>query len=161
MTLARCLPAVVVLSMAQAGAEGQRATPATAGAGRCAPIAAARGAANTFGHEGGSLRPRTIANAADGRVRAGGDSASDSLTAIAPAAVAALARLARTGGFWTLRPPPVRRPPRNPDAARRYIAVALTCGTHRVEYVMGDPVPAAFTEFEALLGALAGATPGR
>ena len=115
-----------------------------------------RGAAIIFGHEGGLLRPRTVAIAADGLVRAGSDTANDSLKVIPPAAVAALATLARTGGFWVIKAPPSRRPPRNPDAARSFIEVTLTCGSRRAEYVMGEPMPAAFTDLEALLMALTG-----
>ena len=156
----RCAAAGLALAAAATGAAGQSGSGGTT-APSCAPIPAARGATITFGHEGGSLRPRTVTIGADGRVRAGADSATDSLTTIPPAAVAALARLARTGGFWTLHPPPVRRPPRNPDAARTFIAVRLTCGTHRAEYVMGEPMPPTFAEFDALLATVTGASPGR
>jgi hypothetical protein len=159
---ARCATAGVVLAAGATGA-GAAGQPRNAGAPvpACTPIPAAQGAAITFGHEGGSLRPRTVTIAADGRVRAGSDTASDSLTTIPPAAVAALARLARSGGFWTLRPPSVRRPPRNPDAARTFIAVALTCGARRAEYVMGEPIPALFVELEALLTTVIAASPIR
>lgn len=87
----------------------------------------------------------------------GGDgTASDSLKTIPAAAVAGLARLAARGGFWGLRSPPIRRPPNHPDAAREFISVTLTCGTHRAQYVAGAG-PAAFAELLALLSALAGA----
>jgi hypothetical protein len=117
----------------------------------CAPVAATRGVTFAFGHEGGTLRPRAVSISANGLVRVGTDAATDSVNVIAPAAVAALATLARTGGFWTLRPRPVRSPPRNPDAARAYISVTLTCGSHRADYVAGDREPAAFTQLKALL----------
>ena len=127
----------------------------------CAPVAAARGATFAFGHEGGTLRPHAVSISASGLVLAGTDAATDSVNLIAPAAVAALATLARTGGFWTLRPRPVRSPPRNPDAARAYIAVTLTCGSHRAEYVAGEREPAAFTQLMALLAQVtaSGASP--
>jgi hypothetical protein len=117
----------------------------------CAPVAATREVTFAFGHEGGNLRPRSVSISANGLVRVGTDAATDSVTLIAPAAVAALATLARTGGFWTLRLRPVRSPPRNPDAARAYIAVTLTCGSHRAEYVAGEREPAPFTQLMALL----------
>jgi len=126
----------------------------------CAPVTAARGAAITFGHEGGSLRPRTVAIFADGAVRSGGDAATDSVASLAPAAVSALVRFARNEGFWTVRAPAARRPPANPDAARSFIEVRATCGVRRAEFVMGEPWPRAFEEFNALLSAVA-ASPGR
>ncbi len=151
-----------VLTLAATGASGQaQRAPAPAPSVACEPIAAERGATITFGHEGGSLRPRTITIAADGRIRAGGASATDSVAAIPPAAVTALATLAHEGGFWTLSSPPVRRPPRNPDAARTFIEVTLSCGAHRVEYVTGEPIPPVFSGFEALLAVVTGAPPSR
>ncbi len=160
LSITRCAAAGIALALGTTAAAGQPRN-ASAPALPCAPIPAARGVTITFGHEGGLLRPRTVTIDADGRARAGSDTATDSLTTIAPAAVAALARLARTGGFWALRPPPVRRPPRNPDAARTFIAVALTCGTRRAEYVMGEPMPTAFAELDALLAAVTGPALGR
>ena len=159
----RCVQFTVatgVLALVATGASGQQ-QPALAPSTPCEPIAAERGATITFGHAGGSLRPRTITIAADGRIRAGGASATDSVATIPPPAVAALATLAHEGGFWALSSPPVRRPPRNPDAARAFIEVALSCGTHRVEYVTGEPIPPAFAGFEALLTVVAGSPPGR
>ena len=149
--VARCVAAGLTLTAsAPTGADGQsRGTAGPPPA--CAPVAASRGPTITFGHRGGSLRPRTVSIGADGVVRAGADSATDSVTVIDALGVAALARLARTGGFWSLRPAPVTRPPRNPDAARAFIAVRLTCGSHRAEYVMGERTPAAFRELDALL----------
>ena len=128
----------------------QRAAQAPA----CKPIPIDHGPAITFGREGGNIRPRSFAIWSDGRITPA-DSAAvrDTISAIAPAAVAALARLARTGGFWALAPRAIRRPTRNPDAARDFIDVQLTCGRHRVEYI-GGRGPPAFAELLALLGAL-------
>jgi len=140
--------------IAQADRSGST-VPAAQQRPRCAPIPAERGATITFGREGGNIRPRSYAIFADGRVTAGvGDAARDSVGTIPAAAVAALARLARSGGFWELRSPAVRRPPGNPDAAREFIGVTLTCGAHRVEFVAGAE-PAAFVELFALLSAVA------
>lgn len=126
-----------------------------------APIPAESGATITFGREGGSIRPRSFAIAADGRIRAGNAApaapaapAPDSVATIPPGAVEALVRLARTGGFWDLRSRTIRRPPANPDAAREFISVSLTCGTHRAEFVSGG-APPVFAEFFALLATLA------
>ena len=117
----------------------------------CAPRAATRGPAFVFGREGGNIRPAASAIYADGRVTRG--DSTDSTATVSPDAVAGLARLARLGGFWTLRVPATRRPPRNPDVARRYVEVHLTCGSHRVE-TAGD-VPTAMRQLLALLEALA------
>jgi hypothetical protein len=150
--------ALLALHAVDAAAQVPAARPAAIA---CTPISVNRGAAITFGHEGGTLRPHVVAIGADGVIRAGSDSASDSVATVPAAAVAALARLARTGGFWTLRGSVIRRPTPNPDAARTFIAVALSCGSRRVEYVTGEPVPAAFTELQALLTLIAGPSPGR
>lgn len=110
----------------------------------CAPRAAARGPTFVFGREGGNIRPSQTALYADGRV-ARGD------------AVAGLARLARVGGFWTLVVPAIRRPTRNPDAARQYVEVHLTCRSHRVE--AAGELPTAMRQLVALLEAVAPARP--
>ena len=121
----------------------------------CAPVPVERGAAITFGRESGNIRPRSFAIYADGRIAiASVNSTRDSVAVISAAAVSALARLARTGGFWELTPPIIRRPPRNPDAAREFVEVALTCGKKRAEYVAGAGPPA-FSEYLALLAAVA------
>ena len=112
----------------------------------CAPIAASRGAAFAFGSEGGNLRPGRVEIFADGRVTTDDTSHTPRLT---PTVVAQLARQARTGGFWSLHAPPITRPPHNPDAARHFVLVRLTCGTRRAEYA-GD-APAAFTRLLARL----------
>ena len=104
-----------------------------------------------FGREGGNIRPATTSLYADGRVERGG--LTDSAATVAPDAVAGLARLARVGGFWTLHVPATRRPPRNPDVARQFVEVHLTCGSHRVE-TAGD-VPASMRQLLALLVAVA------
>jgi hypothetical protein len=138
---------------AQAGERGAAGSTARKPA-ACAPIPAERGATITFGREGGNIRPRSWTIAADGRI--GGDTlvpTRDSIAPIPADAVAALARFARTGGFWELRSRRVRRPPANPDAAREFIAVSLTCGAHRVEFVPDD-APRTFTEFFALLSSV-------
>lgn len=122
---------------------------------RCTPVPAERGATIAFGRVGGNIRPRSFAIYADGRITvASVDATRDSVAVISVAAVEALARLARSGGFWELVPPIVRRPPRNPDAAREFVEVTLTCGRKRAEYVAGAE-PAAFSEYLALLAALA------
>jgi hypothetical protein len=113
-----------------------------------------------FGRTGGSIRPASIRLAADGTVMAAsGDTAAPMtrLRTIPKPVVAGLARLAWTGGFATLRPAPTR-PTRNPDAARRFIAVRSACGSHRVEYAMGEEAPR-FRELYALLEMAADATP--
>ena len=69
--------------------------------------------------------------------------------------MAAIARLARVGGFWELRSPAVHRPPSNPDSARQFVEVVLTCGRHRAEFVSGGVEPEAFSELLTLLTALA------
>ena len=103
---------------------------------------------------GGNIRPRSFAIDASGRITvASVDSTRDSVTTIPTAAVAALGQLARTGGFWELTPPMIRRPTRNPDAAREFIEVTLTCGRKRAEYAAGA-APAAFSEYLALLDAV-------
>lgn len=117
----------------------------------CAPRAASRGPTFVFGREGGNIRPASTALYADGRVSRG--DSTDSSAAVSPDAVAGLARLARLGGFWTLRVPAVHRPPRNPDAARQYVEVHLTCGSHRVETAGGAPPP--MRQLLALLQAVA------
>ena len=119
----------------------------------CAPLPAARGATISFGNSGGNLRPDSVDVRADGRVTLAGGRAGPTLD---PAAVAGLARLARTGGFWQLTPAPITRPPRIPDAARQLIVVRLTCGTHRAVYP-GTDAPPAFAELYALLVAVTGA----
>lgn len=122
---------------------------------RCVPVPVERGATVTFGRVGGNIRPRSFAIYADGRITvASADSTRDSIAVISVAAVAALARLARSGGFWELRPPTIRRPSRNPDAAREFVEVTLTCGRKRAEYVAGAE-PAVFSEYLALLAAVA------
>ena len=122
---------------------------------RCAPVTADRGAAFTFGRVGGNIRPRSFSVYADGRITvATGDAARDSVDTIPAAAVAGLARLARSGGFWELRPSAVRRTPRNPDFAREFIEVTLTCGRKRAEFA-SDAEPVAFSELFALLSAVA------
>ena len=120
----------------------------------CAPIAAEQGATIAFGREGGNLRPASFTITADGRItQSAGAGTRDSIPAATPAAVAALARVARTGRFWMLAPRAIRRPARNPDAAREFIEVTLACGSHRVEYVAGT-APAVFSELLALLEAV-------
>ncbi|MEA3247932.1 MAG: hypothetical protein U9Q74_17425 [Gemmatimonadota bacterium] len=141
------LAVVVSLAAVTAQAGGQRPPGAQA----CRPIAASRDPVVRFGLEGGSLRPRMVAIYPSGLVRAGIAEPSDSVGSIDATVVAALATFARSSGFWALRPPVIRRPPANPDAARRFIAVTLTCGAHRVEYVSGTPAAAVFDEFDALL----------
>ena len=115
----------------------------------CRPLPAARGATFSFGNEAGNLRPARTDVYADGRVSTGA-------RRLTPAVVAELARQARSGGFWALHPAPITRPPRNPDAARRFIVVRLTCGTRRTEYA-GDAPPA----FAALFARLDSATAAR
>lgn len=121
----------------------------------CAPRAAARGPTFVFGREGGNIRPSQTALYADGRVARG--DAVDSIASVSPDAVAGLARLARVGGFWTLVVPAIRRPTRNPDAARQYVEVHLTCRSHRVE--AAGELPTAMRQLVALLEAVAPARP--
>jgi hypothetical protein len=142
------LPAVLA---AQAGTGGRAAGQEPP----CAPIPAERGATIVFGRAGGNIRPRWFTIDADGRVSANASDSTHYTVATIPAgAVAALARLARSGGFWELRSPVIRRPTANPDASREFAEVTLTCGRHRAEFVSGAE-PAAFSEFLALLTALA------
>jgi hypothetical protein len=148
----------LVLCLAAAAAPGVLAAQTRAAvpnASSCAPLPAARGATISFGNAGGNLRPDSTDVRSDGRVALAGGRAGP---ALAPAAVAGLARLARTGGFWQLNPAPITRPTRNPDAARRLIVVRLTCGTHRAVYP-GTEAPAAFAELYALLTAVTGTGP--
>ena len=155
------MPAALALSLAlflvmpcALSAQAHNGAGTTPAPSVCLPVPASRGPAITFGHEGGNLRPRTFTVTADGTIRSGGaTAASDSMAAIAPAAVRALARLARGGGFWTVPSPRIVRPPANPDAAREFIEVKLTCGSHRAEYV-ADGAPAAFADLFALLSVL-------
>lgn len=121
----------------------------------CRPIPVVGGATVKFGRAGGNILPRSLEVYANGGITvAAGDSMRDSVATIPADAVAALARLARTGGFWALRAPAVRRPIRNPDFAREYIEVTLTCGRKRAEYVAGAE-PAVFSEYRALPAAVA------
>lgn len=126
LTLVFCVAAVVPPRGHAARSTQQRS---------CRPLPAARGATFSFGNEAGNLRPARTDVYADGSVSTGAPR-------LTPALVADLARQARSGGFWALHPAPITRPPRNPDAARRFVIVRLTCGTHRAEYA-GD-APAAF-----------------
>ena len=115
----------------------------------CRPLPAARGATFSFGNDGGNLRPARTDVYADGRVSTG-------TSRLTRAAVAELAHQARSAGFWALHPAPITRPPRNPDAARHFIVVRLTCGTRRAEYA-GDAPPA----FAALFARLDSVTSRR
>lgn len=136
----------VTLPAALAPAQGARPIAATS----CAPRAAAHGPVFIFGNEGGNLQRSATKLWADGSIqivparRTGADAAlADS--------VRALARLARQSSFWTTTPPRITRPTRNPDVAREYLAVHLTCGVKRSLY----PADAEPAPFHALLARLA------
>lgn len=145
----------ILLPVMLAGQPGASSEPIAPQLPRCAPVPVERGATITFGREGGNIRPRSFSIYADGLITAAsGDASRDSIAEISTAAVAALARLARIGGFWKLLPPVIRRPTRNPDAAREFVEVALSCGRKRAEYASGA-APAAFSEYLALLAAVA------
>jgi hypothetical protein len=133
-------------------------TPAAA----CRPVSLAQGAAIEYVREGGNIRPFTVALYADGAMRIADTSATQGAIPtsghVDSAAVAALARFARTSGFWRLPANPVHKPPRNPDAARYRISVRTTCGAHASAYPL-SAAPKVFRELLARVATLSGVQP--
>lgn len=136
--------AAIPSALAQAGPVTRRT---------CAPIAGARAPTFTFGNHSGLLRPQTTTIGADGTVKTGGDTASDTIGRIPAASVAALAGRAATRGLLTVLMPAIRPPLRNPDAARQFIRLRLSCGTRTLEY-LEDAAPPVVLAFRATLDSI-------
>ncbi|MDB4874655.1 MAG: hypothetical protein JWM41_1101 [Gemmatimonadetes bacterium] len=128
----------------------------------CGPVRPADGAAIEYVREGGNIRPFTVALYADGTMRTGDTSVTQSAAAAAAhvdsTRVAALVHLARTSGFWRLPANPIHKPPRNPDAARYRISVRTTCGAHASAYPL-SAAPKVFRELLARVATLSGVQP--
>lgn len=118
----------------------------------CAPIPSSEGPTFVWGNEAGTLRPRRLRLWADGSLEDAG--VRTRRRAEIADSVRALATEARRSAFWTTVSPPITHPTHNPDLAREYIAVALTCGHRRSLYPV-DAEPATFSALVRRLNAIA------
>jgi hypothetical protein len=143
--------AAIAASPARAQSDARPGTRSSASI-SCAPLASSRGPTFVWGNEAGTLRPRRLRLWADGslddthaRTRGRAEIADS---------VRALATEARRSAFWTTVSPPITHPTHNPDLAREYVAVALTCGHRRSLYPV-DAEPPAFSALLRRLNAIA------
>jgi hypothetical protein len=144
--------AIACLTLAPVVVGAQRSAPATPAA-SCAPRQTGSGPAFVRGNQGGTLRPHAVRLWADGSVRTGAHARTTANQAIADS-VRAIATDVRHSALWGTIAPPITRPTRNPDVAREYIEVSLTCG-HRRWLYPADETPAAFDALSRRLDALA------
>jgi len=145
--------AIACLTLAPAVAGAQGSPPASARL-ACTPRQPGHGPVFVRGNEAGTLRPSTIAFWADGSMRATAHARTAANRAIADS-VRMIAGDVRRSPLWTTVAPPITRPTRNPDIAREYVEVSLSCGRRRWLYP-ADAMPAVFDALSRRLDALAG-----
>jgi hypothetical protein len=143
--------AIACLTIAPAVLGAQRSAPASPEP-ACAPTQAARRPVLVWGHEAGTLRPASITLWADGSMRDAAHARTPANRAIADS-IRVIASDVRRSALWATVAPPVTRPTRNPDVAREYIEVSLSCGRRRWLYP-ADEAPAAFDALSRRLDAL-------